>query len=94
MINPEDYDLSELRARWARRQIGVEQVKQRADTRGMTRPARDPDESAFLKRTGQQGPFVEVDSPQWREWMRERYQRLDLPGLEELPQDENERGGG
>lgn len=25
----------------------------------MTRPARDPDERAFLARTGQLGPFVE-----------------------------------
>lgn len=56
MINVDDYDLSELRTKWARRRVGVEQVKARADVRGMTRPARDPDEAAFLRETGQEGP--------------------------------------
>lgn len=68
MINIDEYDLSELRARWARRRAGVQQVKARADVRGMTRPARDPDEAAFLRETGQEGPFVEVDLPGWLEW--------------------------
>ena len=83
MINIDDYDLSELRAKWARRRVGVEQVKARADVRGMTRPARDPDEAAFLKKIGKEGPFTEVDVPGWREWMERRYRRPDLPGLED-----------
>jgi hypothetical protein len=29
----------------------------------MTRPARDPDEAAFLKSIGQESPFIEVDRP-------------------------------
>jgi hypothetical protein len=69
MINIDDYDLSELRAKWARRRVGVQQVKDRSDVRGMTRPARDPDEAAFLKETGQEGPFTEVELPGWREWL-------------------------
>lgn len=62
-----DYDFGEWEAVWARRRIGVEQVKARADVRGMTRPVRDPDEAAFLKRTGQEGPFREVDHPDGRD---------------------------
>lgn len=85
MINIDDFDLGELRARWARRRAGVVQVKQRADTTGMTRPARDPDEAAFLKRIGKEGPFEEVEVPGWREWMERRYRRSDLPGLEDVP---------
>ena len=72
MINIDEYDLSELRARWARRRAGVQQVKARADVRGMTRPARGPDEAAFLRETGQEGPFFEVDLPGWLDWVAYR----------------------
>jgi hypothetical protein len=72
MISIDNYDLSELRAKWARRRVGVEQVKARADIRGMTRPARDPDEAAFLRETGQEGPFQEVDLPGYRAWLEYR----------------------
>jgi hypothetical protein len=33
------------------------------DLSGMTRPPRDPEERAFLERTGQAGPFREASDP-------------------------------
>ncbi|HWK89684.1 MAG TPA: hypothetical protein VNP72_06800 [Longimicrobium sp.] len=65
-------DLSELRAMWAQGRERLEDVLRRTDPRGMTRPARDPDERAFLESIGGEGPFVEVDMPGWREWLARR----------------------
>jgi hypothetical protein len=62
------FDLTELRRLWAERRAAAEPLRRRIDPRGAIRPARDPDEAAFLKDTGQEGPFVEVDRPGWREW--------------------------
>ena len=56
-------------AQRARQRVDVEQVKRRTNVRGATRPARDPDEADFLKVTGQESPFVEVERPGWREWL-------------------------
>jgi hypothetical protein len=67
-----DIDISELRAMWRRRAAAVEEVRRRADPAGMTRPARDPAEAAFLRETGQEGPFTEVEMPGWREWVTRR----------------------
>jgi hypothetical protein len=67
MVKPIDF--KEWNARRARQAIDVEQVKRRTDVRGMTRPARDPDEATFLKATGGESPFVEVERPGWREWL-------------------------
>jgi hypothetical protein len=67
-----EIDLSEWRALWARRREGVEQVKRRTDIRGATRPARDPDEAAFLKSIGGESPFIEVERPGWKEWLEYR----------------------
>ena len=50
-------DLSE---KWQIRLARVRRSQTRVDTRGMTRPPRDPEERKFLKRTGQEGPFVEA----------------------------------
>lgn len=72
MMSIDEFDWSELRAKWARRRVGVEQVKARTDIRGMTRPARDPDEAAFRKETGQEGPFEEVELPGYRAWLEYR----------------------
>lgn len=44
---------------WPDRVARVQRSQSRTDTTGMTRPARDPDERAFLARTGQLGPFAE-----------------------------------
>ncbi len=50
-------DLSE---KWQIRLERIRRSQARTDTRGMTRPPRDPEEREFLKRVGQEGPFVEA----------------------------------
>jgi hypothetical protein len=57
MANEERRDLSR---QWAIRIERIRRYRLRSDTTGMTRPPRDPDESAFLRETGQQGPYVET----------------------------------
>ena len=47
---------------WAKRCERVRRVNARIDPRGMTRPARDPDERRFLEAAGQLGPFTESSS--------------------------------
>ncbi|HEU4456181.1 MAG TPA: hypothetical protein VFR81_24145 [Longimicrobium sp.] len=84
MIDIEKIDLSELRGMWDRRRKAAEEVRRRLDPTGMTRPARDPEEAAFLRETGQEGPFVEVEMPGWREWVtrRDRPARFYAPPSE------------
>lgn len=82
MVKPLDFD--EWNAQRARQAIEVEQVKRRTDVRGMTRPARDPDEAAFLERIGGESPFVEVERPGWKEWLDYRSlppEKRSPPGL-------------
>lgn len=55
------FQKSDLSETWPIRVERIRRSQARTDTRGMTRPPRDPDEREFLKRTGQQGPFVEAD---------------------------------
>lgn len=83
-MNIKELDLSELRAMWARRREAARAIRRRLDPTGMTRPARDPEEAAFLRETGQEGPFVEVDAPGWREWVtrRDRSARFYAPPSE------------
>lgn len=50
-------DLSE---KWKIRLERIRRSQTRTDTRGMTRPPRDPEEREFLRRTGQEGPFTEA----------------------------------
>jgi hypothetical protein len=61
-------DLSELREMWARRRAAAAPFRALVNPTGMTRPARDPDERAFLAERNALGPFVEKDDPSWREW--------------------------
>lgn len=78
------FDFSELRKMWTDRRANAEPVRRRIDPRGATRPARDPDEAALLKQIGQEGPFVEVERPGWREWLDYRAtppERQNPPGL-------------
>jgi len=58
-----DIDLTELREMWARRRAAAAPFRALVDPTGMTRPARDPDERAFLAERDALGPFVEVDHP-------------------------------
>lgn len=52
------------RRKWPERMRRIEKLKARIDVTGMTRPFRDPEERAFLERTGQGlGPFREVPIP-------------------------------
>ena len=63
-----ELDLTELRRTWAARRA----ILQRIDPRGMKRPARDPDERAWLNERGG-GVFVEDEAG--REAARAYYER-------------------
>jgi hypothetical protein len=65
-------DWSELEEMWERRRKRAEAGRQRDDPAGMTKPARDPDEAAFLRERGLEGPFTEVEMPGWKEWLEKR----------------------
>jgi hypothetical protein len=54
-------DLTELRALWQRRRAAAEPMRRRIDPRGMTRPARSPEERAWLQERGEVSMFVEVE---------------------------------
>ncbi len=61
MSQGRDLDLSELQRLWSKRRAALSAILRRFDTRGMTRPARDPDERRWMEgRTP--GPFVEVEA--------------------------------
>ena len=72
MIDLDSIDLSELRAMWEKHRVGVGEVRRRTNPAGMTKPARDPDEAAFLRERGLEGPFTEVEMPGWKEWLEKR----------------------
>jgi hypothetical protein len=72
-------DLSELREMWRQRREAVASLRKRINPTGMTRPPRDPDEAAFLKERGLEGPFVEVERPGWREWANRKWGNIDEP---------------
>lgn len=53
-----ELDLSELRRGWAERRARTVEAISRIDPRGMTRPARAPEERSFLEARGGT-PFVD-----------------------------------
>jgi hypothetical protein len=53
----------DLSQKWPERLARVRRSQARMDLSGMTRPPRDPEERAFLERTGQAGPFREASDP-------------------------------
>ena len=52
MSAPEELDLTALRKMWDARRAAVRAILERFDTRGMTRPARAPEERAWLEERG------------------------------------------
>lgn len=68
-MNRNGIDLTALRERRARARVGGWQI----DPRGATKPARDPEEAAFLRSIGRESAFTEVEMPGWKEWRRWRY---------------------
>jgi len=48
MTVPNDLDLTELRQMWQSRRAAMARILTRIDTRGMTRPAREPEEREWL----------------------------------------------
>jgi hypothetical protein len=58
MTEPMELDLSELRRGWAERRARTLEAIRRIDPRGMTRPARAPEERAFLEARGGT-PFID-----------------------------------
>lgn len=59
-----ELDLSELRIMWRRRREAASPMRNRIEPRGMTRPARSPEERAWLEERGETSPFSEVGSRQ------------------------------
>lgn len=58
-MKPDPKSLPDVSEKWKERLERVRRSQARTDTRGMTRPPRDPDEREFLEKTGQLGPFEE-----------------------------------
>jgi len=54
-------DLTELRAMWQRRRAAAESMRRRTNPTGMTRPARSPEERAWLAARGETSVFIEVE---------------------------------
>ncbi len=71
-------DLAELRRVWEARRTAVREILRRIDPRGMRRPARDPEERAWLDERNE-GVFVEDEEAAVaaRAYYARRYQRSD-----------------
>ena len=65
-------DLPSLQRAWARRVQAAAEVRMRTDPRGMTRPARDEEERAYLAGLGKEGVFQEVARPDFAPGERAR----------------------
>ena len=57
---PIDIALRDLRCTWEKRRAAAQRILRLIDTRGMSRPARDPDEREWLNERGSI-PFREDD---------------------------------
>jgi len=65
-------DLTELRRIWEARRAAMRVILERVDSRGLTRPARDPDERAWLRTRGEDGL---IEDPAAGRAAREYYER-------------------
>lgn len=72
-MNDTESNLTALREMWERRRANAAPFRALVDPTGMTRPARDPEERAFLAERNGLGPFVEVDDPTYRIWRTGKY---------------------
>jgi hypothetical protein len=61
MTDPLELDLTDLRRTWEARRAALRRILRRVDPRGMRRPARDPDERAWLAQRGET-PFIEDEA--------------------------------
>ena len=62
MSIPPTLDLTELRQRWQAQRAPLREILSRIDVTGMTRPARDADERAWLDARGETGVFGEDEA--------------------------------
>lgn len=73
-----DLDLSNLQRLWSKRRAALTVILRRFDTRGMSRPARDPDERKWIEARSA-GPFIEdqATAAAARAYYSRRYSRKD-----------------
>lgn len=71
-------DLTDLRTRWDEQRTRMRAILSRIESRGLTRPARDPEERAWLDARGEAG-FIEDEASGAlaRAYYRRRYSRAD-----------------
>ena len=72
LMSDDTLDLTELRSMWEERRAAMRVILQRLDFRGLTRPARDPEERAWL---GARGEEIFVEDQTAARAAREYYQR-------------------
>ncbi|MDQ3696886.1 MAG: hypothetical protein M3373_02520 [Gemmatimonadota bacterium] len=68
----DEIDLTDLQRDWAWKREAMREILSRIDPRGLTRPARDASERAWLQERGE-GSFIE--SEEWAEAARAYYAR-------------------
>ncbi len=78
MNAPDTIDLTELRARWDEQRTRMRAILARIESKGLTRPARDPEERAWLVARGETGFIENETSGQLaRAYYQRRYTRID-----------------
>ena len=71
-------DLTDLRTRWDEQRTRMRAILSRIESRGLTRPARNPEERAWLDARGETGLIEDEASGQLaRAYYQRRYTRVD-----------------